>query len=427
MRDGTVLLADVYRPREPGTYPVLLMRLPYDKDAAQTYVYAEPEAYASHCYIVVIQDVRGQYKSAGEFYPFRDEAADGYDTVEWAASSPAPAARSGCTASPTWAPPSGWPPPRSRRTCGHRPRPHQLRLLRRLVLRGRRLLARLPRVLAAHLDRAVGSRRLGDQAVLDRIEEAQAKLPETYEHLPIKDYPWLFPDRQDVAPYFYDWVEHDTWDDYWKRWSIRTRYGDVQVPALNFAGWYDVFMDGGIENFVGMRQKGGSEAARKGQRLVIGPWIHLPWEQKVGEVDFGPEAANPIDQLHLRWFDHWLKGADNGVDREPPVRVFVMGRTSGARPPTGPSPARGSRPTTCAAGERPTRASATARSRRSRPRATSRRTATATIRRTRSPARAGTPAAPRTWRRSARSIRPKSRSAPTCWCTARRRWSGRWR
>ena len=88
MRDGTVLMADVYRPQEPGTYPVLLMRLPYNKDAAQTYVYAKPEEYASHCYIVVIQDVRGQYKSQGEFYPFRDEGKDGYDTVEWAAQLP---------------------------------------------------------------------------------------------------------------------------------------------------------------------------------------------------------------------------------------------------------------------------------------------------------------------------------------------------
>ena len=88
MRDGTILFADVYRPREPGSYPVLLMRLPYDKDAAQTYVYAKPEAYASHCYIVVIQDVRGQYESEGEFYPFRDEMADGYDTVEWVAAVP---------------------------------------------------------------------------------------------------------------------------------------------------------------------------------------------------------------------------------------------------------------------------------------------------------------------------------------------------
>src|SRR5438105_10628706 len=63
MRDGAKLMADIYRPKEQGTYPVILMRLPYNKDAAQTYVYAPPQDYASHCYIVVIQDVRGQYKS----------------------------------------------------------------------------------------------------------------------------------------------------------------------------------------------------------------------------------------------------------------------------------------------------------------------------------------------------------------------------
>jgi len=88
MRDGTKLMADIYRPKDPGTYPVILMRLPYNKDAAQTYVYAPPQDYASHCYIVVIQDVRGQYKSGGEYYPFRDEGADGYDTIEWAAALP---------------------------------------------------------------------------------------------------------------------------------------------------------------------------------------------------------------------------------------------------------------------------------------------------------------------------------------------------
>ena len=77
MRDGVTLLADVYRPIEAGSYPVILMRLPYDKAIAQTYVYASPEFYASHCYIVVIQDVRGQYASQGTFYPFRDEMNDG--------------------------------------------------------------------------------------------------------------------------------------------------------------------------------------------------------------------------------------------------------------------------------------------------------------------------------------------------------------
>lgn len=88
MRDGVTLYADVYRPKGAGSYPVILMRLPYNKDAAQTYVYAPPQFYASHCYIVVIQDVRGQYASEGSFYAFRDEAKDGYDTIEWAAKLP---------------------------------------------------------------------------------------------------------------------------------------------------------------------------------------------------------------------------------------------------------------------------------------------------------------------------------------------------
>ena len=85
MRDGITLLADVYRPVEAGSYPVILMRSPYDKTIAQTYVYASPEFYASHCYIVAVQDVRGQYASQGTFYAFRDEMNDGYDSVEWAA------------------------------------------------------------------------------------------------------------------------------------------------------------------------------------------------------------------------------------------------------------------------------------------------------------------------------------------------------
>jgi putative CocE/NonD family hydrolase len=88
MRDGVTLYADVYRPKGAGSYPVILMRLPYNKDAAQTYVYAPPQFYASHCYIVVIQDVRGQYASEGSFYAFRDEVKDGYDTIEWAAKLP---------------------------------------------------------------------------------------------------------------------------------------------------------------------------------------------------------------------------------------------------------------------------------------------------------------------------------------------------
>jgi len=88
MRDGVILRSNVFTPNEPGSYPVILLRLPYNKDVAQTYVYASPGFYASHCYIVVAQDMRGQYKSDGFFYTFIDETNDGYDTIEWAAGLP---------------------------------------------------------------------------------------------------------------------------------------------------------------------------------------------------------------------------------------------------------------------------------------------------------------------------------------------------
>src|SRR6185295_16173806 len=84
MRDGVKLKADVYRPRGDGRYPVLLTRTPYDR---QAYVGTGP-LLASHGYVVVLQDVRGRYESEGEFVPFRNEAADGYDSVEWAAALP---------------------------------------------------------------------------------------------------------------------------------------------------------------------------------------------------------------------------------------------------------------------------------------------------------------------------------------------------
>ena len=118
---------------------------------------------------------------------------------------------------------------------------------------------------------------------------------------------------------------HPEDDAYWQAWSIRRRWAQVTVPAINFEGWYDLFVNGAIENFVGMRKNGGSQLARDGQRLVIGPWVHLGWQQKVGDIDFGPEAVSPMPELMKRWYDYWLKGVKNGVDTEPRVRVFVMG------------------------------------------------------------------------------------------------------
>jgi putative CocE/NonD family hydrolase len=326
MRDGVTLLADVYRPVEAGTYPVILMRLPYDKTTAQTYVYASPELYASHCYIVAIQDVRGQYASQGTFYAFRDEMNDGYDSVEWAAALPGSSGKVGMYGF-SYVGATQW-------LAAVMQPPHLAAIVPAMTssdyydgwsYEGGAWSLAFEESWPVFTIAMASARRTGDQSTVAKILEASGKITQTYNYLPLSDYPWLSPGVPNVAGYFYDWIAHDTWDDYWQQWSIRKRYGRVQVPALNFSGWYDVFLNGAVENFVGMRKGGGSDAARAAQRLVIGPYIHFPWISKAGDVDFGPEAANPIDALQLAWFDHWLKGTDNGADHEAPVRVFVMG------------------------------------------------------------------------------------------------------
>ena len=326
MRDGVTLLADVYRPVEAGSYPVILMRLPYDKSTAQMYVYASPEFYASHCYIVAIQDVRGQYASQGTFYAFRDEMNDGYDSVEWAAALPDSSGKVGMYGF-SYVGATQW-------LAAVMQPPHLAVIVPAMTssdyydgwsYEGGAWSLAFEESWPIFTIALASARRTGDQSSVAKILDAAGKIAQTYNHLPLTDYPWLSPGVPNIAGYFYDWLSHDTWDDYWQQWSIRKRYGRVQVPALNFAGWYDVFLNGSIENFVGMRKEGGSDVARSAPRLVIGPYIHFPWKAKVGDADFGFEAVNPIDGLQLAWFDRWLKGKDNGADREAAVRVFVMG------------------------------------------------------------------------------------------------------
>jgi putative CocE/NonD family hydrolase len=86
MRDGVVLFADIYRPSIPGRFPVLLERTPYDKDKDNEIDLGHDAAQLG--YVVIVQDVRGRYSSGGEWYPFRHESQDGFDTVEWAAALP---------------------------------------------------------------------------------------------------------------------------------------------------------------------------------------------------------------------------------------------------------------------------------------------------------------------------------------------------
>jgi uncharacterized protein len=128
--------------------------------------------------------------------------------------------------------------------------------------------------------------------------------------------------------FYFDWLEHSTNDAFWKEKAFNTRYGRVTVPACNVGGWYDVFLGGTLENFARMRREGGSAEARAGQKLIIGPWGHGstygPYPDHSYKV-FGPDDGIDLTEVQLRFFARHLKGERNGIDEEPPVRLFVMG------------------------------------------------------------------------------------------------------
>ena len=328
MRDGTVLRANVYTPDQPGPHPIVLIRTPYNKDRPFNGAYGGPDVWAGRCYIAVAQDVRGQYKSDGVWYPFRSEATDGYDTIEWAAALPKSNGKVGMygfsyPGATQWLPATLRPP-------------HLTAILPAMTssdyrdgwtYEGGALYQAFAQYWPMNSIANSAVRHLPEGAALDaEFGTAQREYVDKWKwFLPLKDYPPLHPKDQRVAAYHFDWLRHPGDDSYWQPWSIRRRWSQVTVPALNFDGWYDLFLNGAIENFVGMRKNAGSQAARDGQRLVIGPWVHLGWQQKVGDIDFGPDAVSPMPDLMKRWYDYWLKGIQNGVDKEPRVRVFVMG------------------------------------------------------------------------------------------------------
>ena len=151
-------------------------------------------------------------------------------------------------------------------------------------------------------------------------------MEEAFRFLPLKEFPHL---KGGLAPYFYDWIDHSQADGYWDRWRIEDRYDQLAMPALHIGGWHDIFLKGTLRNFQGMREQGPTNTVRRGQKLIIGPWHHgTPGPEYSGQFYFGVmagDAAIDVQGTHLRWYDYWLRGNDNGIMDEAPVRIFVMG------------------------------------------------------------------------------------------------------
>ena len=311
--DGVVLRADVYRPAHEASLPVLLMRMPYGKTTGgANWGYAHPGWYAQHGYVVAIQDVRGRYASDGTFTPFVDEQADGYASVEWAARLPGSNGTVGMY---------GFSYPGATQLLAAAGRPPSLAAIAPgftspqfyegwAYSGGAFSLASMTGW--ATFLAVEAARRAGDEEAHPALLGALGALPALYWQLPLRDFLPLL-DR--YAPYFREWLEHSSYDDYWRATAVDEDFSRVEVPGLHTGGWYDIFHAGTVACFRGMR--GGP------QKLLLGPWQHSPWRAigAPGQRDAGP---NEVDDWHLRFFDEVLKGEASGVF-DSPGRVFVLG------------------------------------------------------------------------------------------------------
>ena len=339
MRDGVRLATGVIRPDAPGRYPVLVSRGPYGKDSYVENPDHSAWFFARHGYVVLSQDCRGRFESEGNGYnPLFQEAQDGYDTVEWAARQSWSNGRLGTTGQSylgatqyTLATNNPVPPhlqtmaPVSASADFHQSWVYHTGgamewgwMVPYAIFKGRNTLDR------------TGHERLLSQMneyVLPSVNFAQPLKDEWYRHLPLSD--WI--NRlKETAPYFQEYLDNEADGPYWWRINLLRHVEGITLPMFHVTSWYDIFLEGALNAYRTIRDRGGSELARRNQRLLIGPWAHLlpytvPTSGGTGDIDFGPEAIIELHQYLLRWFDYWLKDIDTGVTDEPPVRLFVMG------------------------------------------------------------------------------------------------------
>lgn len=336
MRDGVRLHTEVYRPSRgtaaiDSAFPSLLLRTPYEIRGDE--IVRQARAFAAAGYVVALQNIRGRYRSEGTFTKYSVlDAPDGYDAIEWLARQPFSNGRVG-----TW----------GRSYAAHtqadaaKLNPPHLKAM--IVNQGG---------MADAWDHAVrhgGAFELGremtwvwqearretaDPVARARLE--REKVEDWYQQLPLRKGQSPLAGVPEYEAYFLDeWMQEGRgpfWDRIalaWKPYYTQT----ADVPMLHLGGWYDIFLRGTLDNYLGLR------AGKRGPvHVAIGPWVHGGnGRTYAGDVDFG--AASAIEGFevayHLRWFDRFLRDMPTGVDTAPPVRLFVMGGGPGTKDTNG--------------------------------------------------------------------------------------------
>jgi putative CocE/NonD family hydrolase len=319
MRDGVELMVDIFRPQAEGRFPAVLLQTPYNKSGQV----ARAKDYAARGYVVVNTDSRGRFESRGQWDPFSPKhKTDGYDLVQWIAQQPWCNGNVGTYGLSymgwtQWWTASQAPPALKAIVPEVAPpdqfynAPYQNGILVCWMMDWAGMMSgRRPHV--------AGPGPYGGFAV--RREEAYARLP------------YIDFDKTrgfQSNDWWRKWIRQNTaGGDYWQGIAYQTpeRYESVKVPSLAITGWFDANFPGTPMNYLGMKEHGGTPAARR-PRMVIGPWEHIINRHRVAAgVDFGRQATIDWNGYVLRWFDYHLKGISNGVLDDPPVHLFVMGR-----------------------------------------------------------------------------------------------------
>ncbi len=347
-RDGITLYADIVRPDSDERFPALLSRTPYGKTGA-TDPNGPNSLYAQYGYVSITQDCRGRFASEGEYDTIFQEAADGYDAVEWAARLPCSNGRVGTTGQSYLGltqyliacndpmPPSlQCMAPVSASADYHASWIYQtggvskwgwmvpyaiFKGLDTLKRQGRRdLMEKMKEYVEGGELSGVRKTRWGLNAFTPLTDE-------WYRHLPIKDWGELL---KETAPYMAEHIAHADDGEYWYRANVNHFAETISTPMLHVTSWYDTFAEGGPAAYQNISTKSEFSVARTGQRLIIGPWGHLlpytnPSSRGAGDIDFGPNALIDLNETLLRWFDYWLKDVANGIMDESPVSVFTLG------------------------------------------------------------------------------------------------------
>lgn len=309
LRDGVRLSTNIYRPDAPGRFPVLLNRTPYGnggKGSRFTHYFVK------HGYVVIAQDTRGRFESEGVFDALQSEAQDGYDTQQWIGKQSWSNGKIG-TYGGSYVGFTQWMP---------------------APLQSPGLVTMVPVVTFSDFHEEVyqnGAFRLELWGLWSyemtapysvNIDSGVPQSDDILMTLPLMDQEKKLGWR---VPFLRDWLAHPEHDRYWDRTCIGTGYSKIRASAYNIGGWYDLFLNGTLTNFTNMTHSSIDPEIRKKQKILIGPWIHNLGTRKVGDLDFGESAELNETELMKQWFDNQLKGIDNGILDEPPIKIFVMG------------------------------------------------------------------------------------------------------